>query len=126
MTPRATYRLQFNDVFTFADACAIVPYLAGLGISHVYASPILSSRSGSSHGYDGVDPTRVDEELGGEPGLRAFVAQLRAHGMGLIADIVPNHMAVGGADNAWWLDVLGKRAVKPLCLVLRHRLGYAR
>jgi len=59
MTPRATYRLQFNDVFTFADACAIVPYLAGLGISHVYASPILSSRSGSSHGYDGVDPTRV-------------------------------------------------------------------
>jgi (1->4)-alpha-D-glucan 1-alpha-D-glucosylmutase len=106
MTPRATYRLQFNDGFTFADAQAIVPYLAKLGVSHVYASPILSSRSGSSHGYDGVDPTRVDEDIGGEPGLRAFVADLRAHGMGLIADIVPNHMAVGGAENAWWLDVL--------------------
>ncbi len=106
MTPRATYRLQFNDGFTFADAQAIVPYLAKLGVSHVYASPILSSRSGSSHGYDGVDPTRVDEELGGEPGLRALVADLRAQDMGLIADIVPNHMAVGGAENAWWLDVL--------------------
>ncbi|MCC5979186.1 MAG: malto-oligosyltrehalose synthase [Salinarimonas sp.] len=113
MIPRATYRLQFNAGFTFADAQAIVPYLAGLGISHVYASPILSSRSGSSHGYDGVDPTRVDEELGGEPGLRALVAELRAHGMGLIADIVPNHMAVGGAENAWWLDVLENGKASP-------------
>ncbi len=113
MTPRATYRLQFNADFTFADAQAIVPYLARLGVSHVYASPILSSRSGSSHGYDGVDPTRVDEELGGEPGLRALVAELRAHDMGLIADIVPNHMAVGGAENAWWLDVLENGALSP-------------
>jgi (1->4)-alpha-D-glucan 1-alpha-D-glucosylmutase len=113
MTPRATYRLQFNADFTFADAQAIVPYLARLGVSHVYASPILLSRSGSSHGYDGVDPTRVDEELGGEPGLRALVAELRAHDMGLIADIVPNHMAVGGAENAWWLDVLENGALSP-------------
>ncbi len=113
MTPRATYRLQFNADFTFADAQAIVPYLARLGVSHVYASPILSSRSGSSHGYDGIDPTRVDEDLGGEPALRALVAELRAHDMGLIADIVPNHMAVGGAENAWWLDVLENGALSP-------------
>ncbi|HSP25632.1 MAG TPA: alpha-amylase family glycosyl hydrolase, partial [Saliniramus sp.] len=105
MTPRATYRLQFNAEFTFADGARIAPYLAKLGVSHVYASPILSSRTGSSHGYDGVDPTGVDLECGGEEGLRAMVAELRSHGLGLIADIVPNHMAVGGADNAWWLDV---------------------
>ncbi len=106
MTPRATYRLQFNSAFTFADAARIAPYLARLGVSHVYASPIQTSRLGSSHGYDGVDPTRVDPELGGEEGLREMVAELRRHGLGLIVDIVPNHMAVGGADNPWWLDVL--------------------
>jgi (1->4)-alpha-D-glucan 1-alpha-D-glucosylmutase len=113
MTPRATYRLQFNAEFTFADGARIAPYLARLGVSHVYASPILSSRTGSSHGYDGVDPTGVDLEIGGEEGLRAMVAELRSHGLGLIADIVPNHMAVGGADNAWWLDVLENGEASP-------------
>ena len=104
--PRATMRLQLHAGFTFADAARLVPYLAGLGISHLYASPILTARAGSMHGYDVVDPTRVNPELGGEAGLRDLVATLRAAGLGLIVDIVPNHMAVGGSDNAWWLDVL--------------------
>src|SRR3990167_8264552 len=105
-TPRATYRLQLNRQFTFADASAQVPYLARLGISHVYLSPILAARSGSTHGYDVIDYGMVNPELGGEDGLRALVANLRAHAMGVIVDIVPNHMAVGGNDNALWSDLL--------------------
>ena len=105
MMPRATMRLQFHKGFTFADAEAHVSYLARLGISHVYASPITTARPGSMHGYDVIDPTRVNPELGGEAGLRRLVAALRAAGLGLIVDIVPNHMAVGHA-NAWWFDVL--------------------
>lgn len=104
--PRATYRLQLNRRFDFDAAAAQVPYLSRLGISHVYTSPILCARAGSSHGYDVVDPTRVNPELGGEEGLRRLVACLRDHGMGLLADVVPNHLAVAGDDNAWWLDVL--------------------
>lgn len=104
--PRATLRLQLHRGFGFDHAAAQLPYLARLGISHVYVSPILSARVGSTHGYDVVDPTRVSEELGGEEGLRRLVARLREHDMGLIVDIVPNHMAVGGDDNPWWLDVL--------------------
>ena len=112
MTPRtctalrATMRLQFHPGFTLDDACRQVPYFARLGISHVYASPLLTAREGSLHGYDVVDPTRVSPALGGEPALRRLVAELRAHGMGLILDIVSNHMAVGGADNPWWQDLL--------------------
>src|SRR6185312_4921037 len=105
-TPRATMRLQLHRDFTFADAAAIVPYLATIGVSHLYSSPILTARAGSMHGYDVTDPTRVNPELGGEGGLRDLVAALRRAGLGLIVDIVPNHMAVGGADNAWWTDVL--------------------
>jgi malto-oligosyltrehalose synthase len=99
-------RLQLHAGFTFADAAHLVPYLAELGISHLYASPILTARAGSMHGYDVVDPTQVNPELGGEDGLRALVATLRSAGLGIIVDIVPNHMAVGGSDNAWWMDVL--------------------
>ncbi|WP_445192890.1 malto-oligosyltrehalose synthase [Sphingomonas sp. Tas61C01] len=106
MTPRATYRLQFNRDFTFDDALKIVPYLDALGISHVYASPITVARSGSTHGYDVVDPTRIDPALGGEPGFRRLVAALRKRGMGAIIDIVPNHMGVAGGENRWWNDVL--------------------
>src|SRR5579885_1304591 len=105
--PRATARLQFHRTFTFAHATTLIPYFAALGISHLYASPILTARAGSMHGYDVVDPTRVSAELGGEDALRALVAELRHHGMGLIVDIVPNHMAVSGA-NAWWMDVLAR------------------
>ncbi len=105
-TPRATARLQFFKDFTLDDAAAIIPYFAALGISHIYASPLLKARPGSTHGYDIVDHNEINPEIGGEPALRRLHAALRAHGMGLIADIVPNHMGVGGADNAWWLDVL--------------------
>ena len=103
---RATLRLQFHKGFTLEQAVPLVPYFASLGISHIYASPLLAARAGSMHGYDVVDPTRVNPELGGEPALRHLVSTLREHGMGLILDIVSNHMAVGGSDNPWWLDLL--------------------
>ncbi|MFU2325937.1 malto-oligosyltrehalose synthase [Pseudomonas sp. NFX98] len=103
---RATLRLQFHKGFTLDDAVPLVPYFARLGISHVYASPLLSARAGSMHGYDVVDPTSVNPELGGEAALRRLVAALRGQNMGLILDIVSNHMAVGGSDNPWWLDLL--------------------
>ncbi|MGM0632653.1 MAG: malto-oligosyltrehalose synthase [Pseudomonadota bacterium] len=104
--PVATYRLQFNRDFTFVDALHIIPYLHQLGISHVYASPILKARAGSPHGYDIVDHDSLNPELGTETEFDAFVECLQQHGMGLILDIVPNHMGVGGDDNHWWLDVL--------------------
>jgi (1->4)-alpha-D-glucan 1-alpha-D-glucosylmutase len=103
---RATMRLQLHRDFTFSDATNLVPYIALLGVSHLYASPILAARPGSMHGYDVTDPTRVNEELGGETGLRKLVMALRAAGLGLIVDIVPNHMAAGGVENPWWADVL--------------------
>jgi (1->4)-alpha-D-glucan 1-alpha-D-glucosylmutase len=105
MIPRATVRLQFHRGFTFADAEALVPYFARLGVSHLYASPITVARPGSLHGYDVIDPMTVNPELGGEAALRSLAAALAAAGMGLIADIVPNHMAAEPA-NAWWADVL--------------------
>ncbi len=104
--PIATYRLQLTGAFGFRDAARTVPYLAALGISHVYASPILQARAGSTHGYDLVDPTRLNAELGGDDGFAELVAALRAAGLGLIVDFVPNHMSVLCADNPWWLDVL--------------------
>jgi len=104
--PTATYRIQLNRAFTFDDATAVVPYLASLGISHVYASPFLKARAGSTHGYDIVDYRRLNPEIGDEQELARFGAALAAHGLGLILDFVPNHMGVGKADNAWWLDVL--------------------
>lgn len=106
MIPRATYRIQFHAGFTFADAAALADYLADLGISHLYASPITTAKKGSMHGYDVVDPTTIHPALGGETGFRAMAAALRARGIGIIVDIVPNHMGVGGDKNAWWLDVL--------------------
>jgi len=105
--PRATIRLQLHAGFTFADAATLLPYIAALGVSHVYASPIMTARPGSMHGYDTIDPTRVNAELGAEDGLRQLVGELRRHGMGLIVDIVPNHMAAG-SGNAWWTDVLAR------------------
>ncbi len=102
----ATARLQFHKDFTMDDAAKLVPYYDRFGVSHLYASPLLKSRPGSTHGYDIVDHNEIDPELGGEAALHRLIAELRRHGMGLILDIVPNHMGVGGADNAWWLDVL--------------------
>jgi len=96
---RATYRLQLGPRLLFEDVRALVPYLGDLGVSHLYLSPTLQARSGSTHGYDVVDPTRISESLGGEEGLRALAAE----GLGLILDIVPNHMGVG-EENRWWSD----------------------
>jgi (1->4)-alpha-D-glucan 1-alpha-D-glucosylmutase len=106
MTVLSTYRLQLHKHFTFADVEAIVPYLADLGISHVYASPVTTAQPGSTHGYDVVDPTRINPELGGEEGFRSLVGVLKTHGLGLIIDIVPNHMGVAGHSNWWWQHVL--------------------
>jgi (1->4)-alpha-D-glucan 1-alpha-D-glucosylmutase len=104
--PRSTLRLQFHKGFTFDDAAKHVDYFAALGISHLYASPITTAEPGSMHGYDTVDYTRVSAECGGEAALKRLVDKLRAHNMGLIVDMVPNHMGVGGSSNAWWLDIL--------------------
>jgi (1->4)-alpha-D-glucan 1-alpha-D-glucosylmutase len=103
---RATYRLQFHRHFTFRDATGLVPYLATLGISHLYASPIMKARPGSTHGYDIIDHNRLNPEIGSDEDFKSLIDALHAYGMGLILDFVPNHMGVGGNDNAWWLDVL--------------------
>jgi (1->4)-alpha-D-glucan 1-alpha-D-glucosylmutase len=100
--PRATARLQFNRDFTLDDAREQVPYLAELGISHVYASPLTVARAGSTHGYDVIDHSRINPELGGEAALYRLVECLREFGMGLILDIVPNHMATDPHNAAWW------------------------
>lgn len=105
MVPLATYRLQFNSDFRFRDAIRILDYLRDLGISHVYASPLLTSRHGSGHGYDVTDPTKIAADLGGDEDFALFQSALEEHGMGLILDIVPNHMAAS-AENRWWMDVL--------------------
>jgi len=103
--PNATYRLQFNAGFTFADARRIAPYLAELGISDIYASPILRARKGSTHGYDVVDAAALNPELGSEEDFAALHDELKKRGMGLLLDVVPNHMAASH-ENAWWMSVL--------------------
>jgi (1->4)-alpha-D-glucan 1-alpha-D-glucosylmutase len=104
--PSATYRLQFNANFTFRDACDLVPYLDALGITDCYASPVLQARVGSQHGYDICDHGRLNPELGGEKDFDVFSNALCAHRMGLMLDMVPNHMGIADAGNAWWMDVL--------------------
>ncbi len=104
--PRATYRLQFTKDFGFAQAADLAPYLAKLGISHIYASPYLRAQAGSTHGYDIVSHTELSPELGPQQDFDRMVAAFRENGLGHILDFVPNHMGVGGADNPWWLDVL--------------------
>jgi (1->4)-alpha-D-glucan 1-alpha-D-glucosylmutase len=104
--PLATYRLQLSGDFTFDDAARLVPYLKALGITHLYASPFLKARAGSRHGYDIVDHAALNREFGGDAAFGRLSEALRHADLGLILDFVPNHMAVGKADNAWWLDVL--------------------
>ena len=101
----ATYRLQLHRGFTLAAAAEVLPYLARLGISHVYLSPCLQATPGSEHGYDVVDPSRISDDLGGEVAWRAFVQAARDSGLGVLLDIVPNHMAASW-DNLWWRDLL--------------------
>ena len=104
--PLATYRLQLTADFGFERAAEVVPYLKALGISHVYASPFMKARRGSTHGYDITDHAKLNPELGGEEGFARFSAALQAHDLGLILDFVPNHVGVHFDDNPWWLDVL--------------------
>ncbi|MEO8684724.1 MAG: malto-oligosyltrehalose synthase, partial [Devosia sp.] len=105
-TPRATYRLQLNKDFGFDQARAVLPYVAKLGVSHLYLSPILQARVGSTHGYDTVEHRAINPELGTLDDFRALVAAARGHRLGVILDFVPNHMGIGGTENAYWLDVL--------------------
>jgi len=104
--PLATYRIQFTSAFGFDAAAKYVPYLKQLGITHLYASPFLKARPGSTHGYDIVDHGCLNPEFGGDDAFARLNDALAASDLGLILDFVPNHMGVGGADNAWWLDVL--------------------
>ncbi|MCA6108395.1 malto-oligosyltrehalose synthase [Bradyrhizobium cenepequi] len=104
--PIATYRLQLTADFDFDAAAEVVPYLKALGITHLYASPFMKARKGSAHGYDVVDHTQFNPELGGEAGFERLSAVLRQHDLGLILDFVPNHVGVHFDDNPWWLDVL--------------------
>lgn len=105
MIPTATYRLQFRNGMTFDRAAALVPYLKNLGISHLYASPIFTATKASTHGYDVTDANEIEPSIGGREGFERLVAELKAQGLGLIIDIVPNHMA-SSLENAWWRDVL--------------------
>jgi (1->4)-alpha-D-glucan 1-alpha-D-glucosylmutase len=103
--PLSFYRLQLHKEFTFRQAAAIIPYLKKIGISHCYVSPFLMARSGSTHGYDIIDHSRINPEIGNREDFESFLAVLEQHGMALILDIVPNHMGIG-SDNQWWMDVL--------------------
>ncbi|MGK2950811.1 MAG: 4-alpha-glucanotransferase, partial [Thiobacillus sp.] len=100
--PRATYRLQMNCDFELRQVTALLPYLDELGVSHCYLSPLLKARPGSRHGYDITDHSSLNPEIAGAEDFEQFVAELKRHGMGLIMDMVPNHMGIMGADNAWW------------------------
>src|SRR5688572_33143704 len=104
--PRATYRLQLNSEFKFAAAAGLAKHLQRLGVTHVYISPILKARAGSTHGYDIVAHDRLNPELGDEAEFHGMVAAFNAAGLQILLDFVPNHMGVGGADNPLWLDVL--------------------
>jgi (1->4)-alpha-D-glucan 1-alpha-D-glucosylmutase len=111
--PRATYRLQLNERFPLREALALVPYLHELGISHIYASPLFRACPHSLHGYDTCDFSQLNLELGTEEDLAELVAALRARRMGLVIDIVPNHMGIGGPENRWWWDVLAHGPQSP-------------
>ena len=105
-TPVSTYRLQIRKGFTLFDAAETVPYLRSLGVDWVYLSPILTAEQGSDHGYDVTDPSAIDPERGGPEGLAALAKAARAAGMGVLIDIVPNHVGVATNENVWWNDVL--------------------
>src|SRR3954451_2591217 len=104
--PVSTYRLQFNRGFRFPESAELVDYLDLLGITDVYASPLAKARPGTAHGYDVVEPTQLNPELGSEEDFQRFAAALRGRQMGLLLDVVPNHMCIASQDNWRWLDVL--------------------
>src|SRR5688572_24758455 len=97
--PAATYRLQLNAQFRFSDAASVVEYLDALGVSDSYVSPLSKARAGSNHGYDVIDPTTLNPELGTEEDFRRFAGELRRRQMGMLLDVVPNHMCIANGDN---------------------------
>src|SRR5689334_1739991 len=106
-TPTSTYRLQLSEDFTFDQARELLPYLADLGIGWVYLSPVLQSTPGSTHGYDVIDPTRLDESRGGEAAFDELCRDAHRHGLGVLVDIVPNHVGVARPElNRWWWQLL--------------------
>ncbi|EMW0510488.1 malto-oligosyltrehalose synthase [Enterobacter mori] len=105
MIPSATYRIQFRNGMTFDRVVALIPYFRDLGISHLYASPVFTATTDSTHGYDVTDPNEIDPAIGGRDGFNRMAAALRQAGMGLILDIVPNHMSTS-LENRWWRDVI--------------------
>ncbi|HZJ16967.1 MAG TPA: malto-oligosyltrehalose synthase [Chthoniobacteraceae bacterium] len=113
LVPTATYRLQFHAHFTFEQARELVPYLSRLGISHIYASPFFRAAPGSTHGYDICDHNELNPEVGSAEDFEAFCAELKKHGLELIADFVPNHMGIDRALNPWWRDVLENGPAAP-------------
>src|SRR5437764_10993827 len=104
--PLSTYRLQFNQRFTFRDASAIVPYLHELGVTDCYASSYFAAVPGSEHGYNVADPSRLNPELGPDEDYWSWIDAMRSRGMGHVLDVVPNHMGIAKSANPWWLDVL--------------------
>ena len=106
LRPLSTYRLQFNRAFRFSDARKLIGYLHELGVGTCYASPILKAHAGSMHGYDIIDHNAINPELGTQEEFDELAAELKSHGMGLLLDVVPNHMGVGHGTNPWWQDVL--------------------
>src|SRR5215510_10024759 len=111
--PTTTYRLQFGSHFSFVDALRLLPYLEQIGITDCYTSPLLKATAGSAHGYDIVDHSALNPELGTEPEFDAFAMELRARDMGLILDFVPNHMGLDAFANRWWRDVLQHGQASP-------------
>ena len=110
MTPGATYRVQVRPDFDLDAAATLAGYLADLGITHLYSAPLLAAAPGSEHGYDVVDPSRVNPSLGGEAALGRLAEALRDKGLGLVVDIVPNHLGVAAAETnpAWWSVITSK------------------
>ncbi len=113
LIPSATYRLQFNQSFTFRHAQALVPYLARLGVSHVYASPLFRAAPGSVHGYDISSHNELNPEIGTREEFDTLCSALHAQGMGIILDFVPNHMGIGESTNLWWMDILENGPASP-------------
>jgi (1->4)-alpha-D-glucan 1-alpha-D-glucosylmutase len=114
--PRATYRLQFHEHFQLTDAVTLVPYLHDLGVSHVYASPLFKATPHSTHGYDVCDFNQLNPEVGTEADLERLAKVLHRRNMGLILDIVPNHMGIGSPENTWWWDVLARGEKSPFAV----------
>src|SRR5690606_32017954 len=111
--PRCTYRLQLHREFELAHATALIPYLAELGVDHIYCSPYLRARAGSTPDYDIIDHAALNPEIGNRDDFERFVGELERHGMGQILDMVPNHMGVMGRDNSWWMDLLENGPASP-------------